>query len=170
MPQFFKKCLSLPWFASPAASLPGFSSNLIPSRAGVLPQVTPLLENLGALQHSGAVSTRFSSTLFDLSRPGLWSLQTLQFRDSLLRWGLSRSTAPLLLMRSLPRGVGGPGKRRTWVFKLPTDCLLLSCWAEGRVFKELLPSPPADLWWGLRQRLGFKHSYYFGVKTLFFLC
>ena len=67
MPQFLKKRLSLPWFASPAASLPGFFSNLIPwcpppsqPRSG--DPVTPAL---------GTLSARFSSTLFDFSRPGL---------------------------------------------------------------------------------------------------
>lgn len=79
------------------------------------------------------------------------------------------------LMRSLPRGRGGPGNGGHGC-SFPTDCSsVLLGWRGGSL--RNFSSPPADLWWVWSvQRPGFKHlllllwsqnSFSFYAKLLF---
>ena len=134
-----KKLLSLARFASTAASLPGFFSNLIPSRPGVPPSQPrsgePLTPALGTFHPQVSYPLCLTS-----AGPGALSLQVLCSQDS-LSGGASLSTAAL----SLPDAESTPGARghwdlRTWVSISYSLFLCPAGLGAGWGFKELLLS------------------------------
>lgn len=126
-----KKLLSLARFASTAASLSGFFSNLIPSHPGVPPKSAPPWRTCDS-RTGHFPSTRFSSTLFDFCRARGSEPAGPLFSGLPLRWGLFLHGSSLPSRCSVyPGGEGALGPTDMGVHFLLT--VPLSCWAGGGV-------------------------------------